>query len=74
MSRNPDRRLRSLQTGSSDRLTFGYGAWFASDAEARACETALHRRLAYRRVRGEWFWADGLNYRALLDEVSDIRL
>ncbi len=67
---DPDRRLRTLQTGNSAALVLAYVAWFPGDEQARACEADLHALLAGRRVRQEWFRADGLDYAGLLDEVS----
>ncbi len=69
-SRHPDQRLRSLQTGSSERLVLAFTAWFRSDDEARACEAALHACLADRRVLGEWFAAVDMDYGTLVDGVS----
>ena len=69
-STDPERRLRALQTGNAAGLRLAHVGWFADDAEARACESALHVRLGDRGVGGEWFKAAGLDYGGLLDAVS----
>ena len=69
-STDPDRRLKSLQTGNSDPLTLVHVGWFHSEEEARHCEEELHYRLDAWRVRGEWFQSDGLDYARLLNETA----
>ena len=69
-SKDPVKRLKTLQTGSSDPLALVYAAGFVDEAEARHCEGVLHCRLAARRVYGEWFMAEGLDYERLIDDVS----
>nr|CAD7042329.1 hypothetical protein RP007_00867 [Rhizobium sp. P007] len=52
---NPHNRLRSLQTGCPDRLTF-YALWrFETDKETRSMEAACHRAFKQKRRVGEWF-------------------
>lgn len=69
-SKDPVKRLKTLQTGSSDLLTLVYVAGFIDEAEARYYEGVLHRSLAARRVYGEWFMAEGLDYEQLIDAVA----
>ncbi len=69
-STDPHRRIKALQTGNSELLTLAWTGWFNNERAARACEETLHRRLANRHVRGEWFRAAGLDYARLLNEVS----
>lgn len=52
---DPDSRLRSLQTGSPQKLVF-YALWkFDSPIDAMAVESACHRRFKKERKLGEWF-------------------
>ena len=51
---DPQRRLRSLQTGSSSRLELVHCILVDED-QGRVLERTFHREYAYRRVRGEWF-------------------
>lgn len=61
---NPSNRLRSIQTGSPDKLTF-YALWlFDSSEKARSMEAACHRNFKSKRRVGEWF-------NATCDEVKD---
>ena len=51
---DPQRRLRSLQTGSSSELSLVHCIVVDED-QGRLLERQFHREYAYRRVRGEWF-------------------
>ena len=51
---DPQRRLRSLQTGSSSQLSLVHSIAVLED-QGRVLERTFHREYAYRRVRGEWF-------------------
>ena len=51
---DPQRRLRSLQTGSSSQLQLVHCILVEED-QGRVLERTFHREYAYRRVRGEWF-------------------
>ena len=51
---DPQRRLRSLQTGSSSQLQLVHCIVVEED-QGRVLERTFHREYAYRRVRGEWF-------------------
>ena len=51
---DPQRRLRSLQTGSSSQLELVHSIVVLED-QGRLLEQQFHREYAHRRVRGEWF-------------------
>ena len=53
-SKDPHRRVRSLQTGSSEDLVL-LETVSVGDRSVREMERLLHREFAHRRVRGEWF-------------------
>ena len=54
-SREPERRLRALQTGSADPL-FLLETVSVPEHRVRELERVLHAEIGqYRRVRGEWF-------------------
>jgi len=53
-SREPVRRLRALQTGSSDQLFLVESVAVPED-RVREYERLLHREFAHLRTRGEWF-------------------
>lgn len=54
-SREPERRLRALQTGSADPL-FLLETVSVPEHRVRELEKILHAEIgSYRRVRGEWF-------------------
>lgn len=53
-SANPTARLSSLQTGTTDYLILHYKE--ETDTEiAKVIEKLIHRQLAHKRIRGEWF-------------------
>ncbi len=53
-SNDPERRLRQLQTGHSEYLRLYYRE--AVDAsEVSAMERAVHKVIAFKRMKGEWF-------------------
>ena len=53
-SKNPERRVRSLQTGSSEELVLLESIPVPGD-RVREYERLLHREFAHLRTRGEWF-------------------
>lgn len=54
-SRDPNSRLKHLQTGNSNQLELVHSVSVRGDLCAKTLERTLHREYAYRRVRGEWF-------------------
>lgn len=52
-SKEPEKRLRQLQTGHSEPLHLFYKEE-VNDA-ARLMEKAVHDTIGYKRARGEWF-------------------
>lgn len=54
-AKDPNLRLRTLQTGSPQLLTH-YALWeFETETDAASVESACHRTFRARRARGEWF-------------------
>lgn len=53
-SKDPDRRVRALQTGSSDELVLLETIPVPED-QVRQYERLLHAEFAHCRSRGEWF-------------------
>lgn len=63
-SGDPHRRLRALQTGSSDTLVL-LETVAVDDQSVRSLERLLHQEFGHLRVRGEWFDCtpeQGVNY------------
>lgn len=58
LSRNPLNRLAQMQTGVPEELRFHYLCILPSREAAMKMEAAIHKKLAHRRVRGEWFRID----------------
>jgi hypothetical protein len=54
ISKNPLRRLTTLQVGSPDTLTLLY-SFVVKDTDALALEERLHNKFGQLRERGEWF-------------------
>jgi hypothetical protein len=53
-SKNPESRVRALQTGSSEELVL-LETVPVGDRSVREMERLLHREFAHLRSRGEWF-------------------
>lgn len=61
ISKNPEQRLKSLQAGSDGELNLiGYKQGTFQD------EASIHKRLADKNIRSEWFRLDGDDVKALL--------
>ena len=54
LSRDPDRRVRQLQTGWSQPLVVFHREEIP-DGKVRGLEKLIHRLLAHLRLQGEWF-------------------
>lgn len=52
VAKNPLRRLKALQTGSSDKITIVHTIY---SQDAFRLEKYFHRLFAYKRLEGEWF-------------------
>lgn len=53
-SKNPETRLRSLQTGNSDKLKVLYTENI-DKTRVRFIESQIHTNLKHRQIKGEWF-------------------
>jgi len=53
-SKNPEKRLKTLQTANSEKLYLHY-KFEINEETARQFENFVHRDLNYNRTRGEWF-------------------
>lgn len=53
-SKNPEKRVKSLQTGHDTKLKVVYKHEVPCD-RARMVESYIHRENNYRRMKGEWF-------------------
>lgn len=58
LTNDPAARLRTLQTGLPEALTMPYLVVLPKREQAVRLEKSLHRQMADRRVRGEWFRID----------------
>lgn len=54
ISRNPERRLRDLQTGHPEKLILHHKQ-STDAARTKLLETVIHRNLHLHRTHGEWF-------------------
>lgn len=53
-SKNVERRLKTLQTGNSNKL-YIHHVEEVPDNRVRILETKIHRELNYKKKKGEWF-------------------
>lgn len=65
-SDNPQRRLSNIQTGQAVDVFLHYSEETESGI-ARVIEKLIHRNLAHKRVRGEWF---SVTLSEAIDEVK----
>lgn len=70
LSIQPEKRVRQLQTGSALPLKI-FHTEEIDDALVKAAESALHRLLSHRRLKGEWF---DLTVEQAISEVIHIRM
>lgn len=70
LSVHPEKRVRQLQTGSALPLKI-FHTEEIDDALVKPAESALHRLLSYRRLKGEWF---DLTVEQAIAEVIHIRM
>ena len=54
LSKDVNKRLKSLQTGNPEKLKIHYTIECPSD-KTRKLESKIHAELAYKRLSGEWF-------------------
>lgn len=54
ISKNPDKRIKQLQTGHSDKLSIYHIEKVPAD-KVRLYEGILHKDLSLKRKQGEWF-------------------
>jgi len=53
-SKNPEARLKQLQTGNSETLHLHHTIQVSED-NVRTLEKFLHKDIGYKRLKGEWF-------------------
>lgn len=53
-SKNPDQRLKTLQTANAEPLHIHY-AFQVDESIAASVEKYLHRQYNHKRIKGEWF-------------------
>jgi len=53
-SKNPQARLKQLQTGNADQLVLHHYIEVADD-RTRLLERYLHKDIGYKKLKGEWF-------------------
>lgn len=53
-SKDPKKRLSSLQTGNTEKLKLYYYEE-VMDKRVRLVEKAIHKEIGHKRIKGEWF-------------------
>lgn len=71
-SKNPEARLRALQTGSPKKLRLIGKVRCGSEEHSKQVEKAAHRAYAKRRRRGEWFTLNKRELAALKKLVAEL--
>lgn len=57
-SADPYERMARLQTSTPDQLHLAFAIWFETQKAARKVEQFSHKRLAEKKIKGEWFLVD----------------
>jgi hypothetical protein len=70
LSINPEKRVRQLQTGNVAKLILHHIEEVDED-RVKAAESALHKLLRHKRLKGEWF---SLTVEEAISEVIHIRM
>jgi hypothetical protein len=74
VARDPNNRLKSLQTGHFKKLSVAYEIAFAGRDEAYAVECRVHRLLKAQLMEGEWFAVSPEEAKEAVERViSDIQ-
>lgn len=55
ISKNPQKRLKQLQTGHSEKLFIHYKLKCSNKQEAKKFEQRIHKNLKHLKTQGEWF-------------------
>lgn len=69
LSKDPKRRVRQLQTGNPKKLSLEYCVEI-EEAPVKILESIMHRYLKLNHLSGEWFSADFIVIKNLLDFVK----
>ncbi len=48
-------RLKAIQTGNPEKIQIHYNIKFDTEKEMRDAEKKIHKTLAHKRKKGEWF-------------------
>ena len=48
-------RLKAIQTGNHEKIQIHYNIKFDTEKEMRDAEKKIHKTLAHKRKKGEWF-------------------
>jgi len=69
-AKDPSKRIKTLQTGSAEKLTIIHLVKCRSEMHSRAIESELHARLKRFKKTGEWYKADALpKFRKIMDSM-----
>ncbi|NRA37107.1 MAG: GIY-YIG nuclease family protein [Planctomycetes bacterium] len=64
------KRIGQLQTGSAQKIKYVRGYWFDDRDKASAVESAVHKTLKSKRLKGEWFAVDGKTACAAIEKET----
>jgi len=69
-AKNPGQRLKTIQTGSAEKLRIIHLVKCRSEMHSRHIEAELHSRLKWFKKTGEWYRAEGLcRFREIMDSM-----
>lgn len=67
-TKNPQRRLKTLQTGNPDKLYLHHCVEIP-DEKTRVMEKKIHSEIGYKRITGEWFNISAEDAKLVLDHA-----
>lgn len=67
-AKDPNRRLKTLQTGNPDKLYLHHYVEIP-DEKVRIMENKIHTEISYKRITGEWFNISAEDAKLVLDHA-----
>ncbi|MFW6002023.1 MAG: GIY-YIG nuclease family protein [archaeon] len=67
-AKNPERRLKALQTGNAQKLFLHYTIEVPEE-KVKILEKKIHHEISHKRIKGEWFNINPAEAKLILDHA-----